>query len=99
MAFPDWPPPPCPRNPLTPNHKPLRAAALEALCLRASAAFPLAPGSSAGGRGPFCPKEPGLGTRGGHTQGRAPTVRTTPSSPHAPIYTPGHPSTLCGSIL
>ena len=50
--------------PSSPDHVPLRAPALRALLLGPSGAFPLATGSSAGGRSPFCPRGPGLGTKG-----------------------------------
>lgn len=39
-----------------------RAPALRALLLGASGVFPLLTGSSAGGRSPFCPRGPSLGT-------------------------------------
>lgn len=48
--------------PSSPGHVPLRAPVLSALLLGVSGAFPLVTGSSAGGRSPFCAREPSLGT-------------------------------------
>lgn len=48
--------------PSSPGHVPLRAPALSALLLGVSGAFPLVTGSSAGGRSPFCAREPSLET-------------------------------------
>lgn len=48
-----------------PGHLPLRAPALGVLLLGAPGDFPLLTGSSAGGRIPFCPRGPSLGTRVG----------------------------------
>ena len=62
----------------SPCHIPFRAPALRALLLGASGAFPLATDSSAGGRSPFCPGEPSLGTGRGALRAGSQLLASSP---------------------
>lgn len=64
----------------SPGHVPLRAPALRALLLGVSGAFPLAAGSSAGGRRPFCPRGPSLGTGGAMLRAEPQLLVSSPKS-------------------
>lgn len=71
------------------GHIPLRAPVLRVLLLGESVAFPLAAGSSAGGRSPFCPRGPGLRTGGAAIRAELQLLFPLPSL-HFPICKMGH---------
>lgn len=81
----------------SPGRLPLRAAALRALLLGASGAFPLAAASSAWGRSPFCPRGPPLGTGGNALRAEPPPLLPLPSL-HYPVCEMRHMGS-CGPLM